>query len=429
MKMPVTTCPQHDSDFAKTVAQFCLRDYTPPTPDVRAAFPSNQTWKDLQGTGTTLWLDTGDVDLARQLWTQEFEALTTNNTLLNMEVQKGIYDEVVPEAAKMIREAAPDMSDDMLVQEIAFVLNAVHGLKLVQTFDADVSVELHTNLAWDTEASYQYGKRFHAICPDRFIVKVPLTPEGLFAARKLHADGIRINFTLGFSARENMLIAAVAQPDWVNVFMGRCNAFVVDHGLGDGKNIGEKATLASQRILRKMVDEHGIRVHQIGASMRGGQQAFDLMGLDVYTMPAKVAEAYMELNPSAEDVRDRTSDDPAVSLAAGRSIEDERLHLLWEISSELESAIRSLLNGDLDSMTGHELRTFLVEHGLGDIFPALSDEERATITEQGKIPQYEQWVARVKDGSASWDGLLTEAALMSFATDQKKLDDRIRGHL
>ena len=38
-----------------------------------------------------------------------------------------------------------------------------------QTFDADVSVELHTALADDTEASYQYGKRYAAICPDRFI--------------------------------------------------------------------------------------------------------------------------------------------------------------------------------------------------------------------------------------------------------------------
>ncbi|MCH7646660.1 MAG: transaldolase, partial [Nitrospinae bacterium] len=54
----------------------------------------------------------------------------------------------------------------------------------MSTFDADVSVELHTNLARDAEVSYQYGKRFHAICPDRFTVKVPLTPEGLIAARR-----------------------------------------------------------------------------------------------------------------------------------------------------------------------------------------------------------------------------------------------------
>ena len=160
------------------------------------------------------------------------------------------------------------------MQEIAFILNAVHGLKLVQTFDADVSVELHTNLSWDTDASYQYGKRFAEICPDRFIVKVPLTPEGILAARKLRADGIRINFTLGFSARENYLIAVGAQPNWVNVFMGRCNSFVADAGLGDGTNIGEKATLSSQRTLRRIRSEHGLDVLQIGASRRAPTEWF-----------------------------------------------------------------------------------------------------------------------------------------------------------
>ena len=170
---------------------------------------------------------------------REFTALTTNNTLLNKEVQKGIYDQLVPAAAQLLHGASPKMTQDQLVQEIAFVLNAVHGLKLVRTFDADVSVELHTAFSNDADASYQYGKRFAAISPDRFIVKVPLTPAGLLAARALHDDGIRINFTLGFSARQNWLIASLAQPTWVNVFMGRINAFIVDNKLGDGVSAGE----------------------------------------------------------------------------------------------------------------------------------------------------------------------------------------------
>lgn len=429
MTTKVSRSPRHDSALANAVRKFCRRDFTPPGPAVRAAFPSANVWRRLREAGTTLWLDTGDIDAIRKLWTQEFTALTTNNTLLNKEVQKGIYDALVPEAAALLHDADPGLSDDLLVQEIAFILNAVHGLRLVQTFDADVSVELHTNLAWDADASWHYGRRFHAIEPDRFIVKVPLTPEGVLAARRLHKDGVRINFTLGFSARQNLLIAAVAQPDWVNVFMGRCNSFVADAKLGSGDNVGEKATLASQRTLRQLAKTHKVKVRQIGASMRSGQQAFDLTGLDVYTLPTSVAEQYQAMNPAPDEVLDRTGNDPKVTLAAGKSVSDEKLDAFWEVTAKMRGAVDEVLAAGPDKMTGDGLRTILRDAGVGDLFAELSAAERATIAKDGKIPVYATWRDRVQKGTASWDGLLTESALGSFAADQRQLDDRIRKHL
>ncbi|MCK4343738.1 MAG: hypothetical protein KAX05_00510, partial [Bacteroidales bacterium] len=49
-------------------------------------------WKNLNNAGTEIWLDTGNMESASGLWTKEMSALTTNNTLLNNEIQKGIYD-------------------------------------------------------------------------------------------------------------------------------------------------------------------------------------------------------------------------------------------------------------------------------------------------------------------------------------------------
>src|SRR5262245_11323986 len=170
--MNTTTAPRHDSQLAKEVAEFCRKAVSQPQTK-RESFASSPLWAAAVHTGTSLWLDTGDIDAARSLWTREFQALTTNNTLLNKEVQKGIYDELVPDAAALVRGVGPNLGEKDVVLEVAFVLNAVHGLKLVRTFDADVSVELHTALADDVEASVQYGKRYHSICPDRFIVKVP----------------------------------------------------------------------------------------------------------------------------------------------------------------------------------------------------------------------------------------------------------------
>src|SRR5277367_1371533 len=156
-------------------------------------------WRKVHDTGTRLWLDTGDIDEASKLWNSSFDALTTNNTLLNKEIQKGIYDDLVAKAARVVLDASPKISQQDLVLEIAFILNAHHALRLVDRFDANVSVELHTDLAGDVERTVAYGKRYFAICPERFYVKVPLTPAGYLSARKLAAAGIPLNFTLGFS--------------------------------------------------------------------------------------------------------------------------------------------------------------------------------------------------------------------------------------
>lgn len=421
------SAPRHDSAYAQTVADFCLHDHQPPARGLRETFPSEELWQGMRAAGTALWLDTGDVDAIRRLWTREFEALTTNNTLLNKEVQKGIYDRLVPDAARVIRGADGDIDEDLLVQEIAFVLNAVHGLKLVRSFDADVSVELHTNLAFDPEASYQYGKRFAAICPDRFIVKVPLTPDGLIAARRLRDDDVRVNFTLGFSARQNRLIAAFSRPNYVNVFMGRLNAFVSDNGLGDGNNVGEKATLASQRMLNALNEARDTNVRQIGASIRNGQQCFDLCGLDVLTIPTAAAQDLEDMNPDPAQIVSRVGDDPQVTLGKGFDLEKDGVSAFWEVTAELESAVDSLTYGE--SLTGEDICRHMADGGVPDLFPEMSSLDRDRIQRESKIPKRDSWRERVEAGKASWDGLLTEAALMSFAKDQSALDDRIRKSL
>ncbi len=417
------TPPRHDSDYARTIANFCLRDHHAPAEGLRESFPTDELWQVMRTAGTSLWLDTGDVDAIRPLWTREFQAVTTNNTLLNKEVQKGIYDRLVPDAARTIRNTGT-VGDDLLVQEIAFILNAVHGLKLVRTFDADVSVELHTNLAFDADASYQCGRRFAAICPDRFIVKVPLTPEGLIAAHRLRDDDVRINFTLGFSARQNRLIAAFSRPNWVNVFMGRLNAFVADNGLGDGNNVGEKATLASQRMLDALNRARRTNVKQIGASIRSGQQCFDVCGVDVLTIPTSAAREFKDMNPDPVGIVSRVGNDPPVTLTAGFDVEKDGLSAFWSVSADLEAAVDSLSHSE--SLTGDDIRQHFREHGVPDLFPDMTLADRDRIQRESKIPRRDSWRERVAAGSASWDGLLTEAALMSFAKDQAALDDRIR---
>lgn len=410
------------SSLAVAVRDFCLADFHHPR---KPSFPSVDAWQALLQHGTELWLDSGDIEVVAKLWCREFRALTTNNTLLNKEVQKGIYDQLVPRAASAIRAADPPIAQRHLVLEIAFVLNAVHGLELVKRFDAKVSVELHTDLAFDIEGSVAYGRRYHAICPSRFLVKVPLTPQGLVAARRLGDLGIPVNFTLGFSARQNLLIARAAKPAYCNVFMGRINALISDRGLGDGNNAGERATAASQRVVAELRAAGECGTRQIGASMRSWKQVPALAGLDVYTMPTAVAEGFLE---SGGAIGQGVVADFPVTFGVADPDRDG-LHVFWDVDPGSQAAVDALVREDVAALDGDAVREILAARGGATYFPDFSDDETQSIRAGGKIPALDPWLEGVRAGRLAWDSLLTIAGLWSFAADQAKLDERIEQHL
>jgi len=380
-------------------------------------------WKKLLDTGTALWLDTGDIDEARKLWCAEFAALTTNNTLLNREVQKGIYDGLVKKAAAAVKKTEPGIGDSDLMLEIAFILNAYHGLRLVETFDVKVSVELHTDLAHDVDRTVRYGKRYFDICPERFYVKVPLTPAGYLAARKLGSMGVPINFTLGFSARQNYLAALLTRPSFVNVFMGRLNAFAADNHMGDGKNVGEKATLSTQRELLALRRQNRTKTMLIGASMRDSSQVVSLAGLDVYTMPPKVAAGY-RASP-APSLTSQVHVDPPVELGAEAGL----FRSLWEVPPAFKNCVDQLLKQDVDNMKPDAMVRHFGSSGFTDFLPSWNAADAKTIGTDGKIPVYEHWKSRLKNGEVGLDAIMNAAGFYSFAGDQKAFDDRVRSLL
>ena len=415
------------STIAETVYKITAGNFTHEFGKPEVPLKGLTAWENIRNTGTRLWLDTGDINVAKDLWCSQFEALTTNNTLLNREIQKGIYDNLIGDTASEIRKHNPGIDEKQLQLEVSFVLNAYHGLRLVELFDAYVSVELHTDFGNDVSRSVDYGKRYYQICPERFYVKVPLTAAGLIAAAKLGQLGIPVNFTLGFSARQNYAAALLSQPRYVNVFMGRLNAFVADSGLGDGANVGEKATLATQRELLKLRKANKTETLLIGASMRAGSQVASLAGLDVYTMPTKVAAEYQQ-NP-AEKVTNQIENDPPIDLAAGVTFDDFNASTLWEVPDEFKFCVDKLLEKGINNLTPHDIQNHFAESGFEDFLPRWSDEDIKTISTDGKIPVYEKWKDRLANGKIGMDALMNISAFYSFASDQKKLDDRIKSFL
>lgn len=377
---------------------------------------SDPFWESLSNTGTELWLDTGDVEEAEANWSAEMAALTTNNSLLNNEIQKGIYDIFISEAKSVVR----DLPQEERVKEIAFILNARHALRLALKFGGFVSVELHTDTAHDIKAILNYGRRFHDICPEQFIVKVPYTAEGLIGARLLKDAGVKINFTLGFSARENVLVTQVSRPDYVNVFLGRIGAYMIDNKLGDGSGAGEKAVISSQNWVTGLSAENPWQTKQIAASLRNFGQLELLAGVDVFTMPPKVAAAgHKELSGKFTS---RTHENYDVSMFD--TAKDAHIEKFWEVDDKVlkfSERIASKLPA-----SASELIHIAFDEGCEDMFPSLTREEKGFIASDGKIPVHERWQQKIKEGKIAPDTLLTLAGLASFTADQALLDQRIR---
>lgn len=420
--MPFNTAP-HLLETVKTLARV---DFQGHATDDRFAPQSHQLWRKLRHLGTRLWLDTGDLESASQQWDAEFEALTTNNTLLNREVQKGIYDDFIAESLSS-SSVFRDMDPRQRTIEFALILNARHGLKLVERFDAWVSVELHTDLADDLRGTVWYGQRLFDICPERFIIKVPLTPAGYLAARRLSRAGVRVNFTLGFSARQNHLAALLAEPAFVNVFLGRLNSFVEDNGLGDGENVGEKTLVASQRAVAELRTQREGVTQQIAASMRASHQISALAGVDVMTIPLAVARDVVSSHIPGDEPVPFAEQRYPIHLEQGAP--EHVIEALWAVTPRFRDVALALLDEPLSGYESDDLRGFFVERGIGDLFPTWNENDLQTIVKDGKIPGHTHWARRLKREEVALDALMSQSGLKHFAADQAALDARVETHL
>ena len=141
--------------------------------------------------------------------------------------------------------------------------------EILSEVDGPISLET-TELQADP--MYEQGVELSQMSPNA-VVKVPMTPDGLIAGKRLVADGIRINVTLVFSPAQAILAAEVG-AFIVSPFLGR-----IDDVASDG-----------MEALRKICDIYEIQGYEtqvLAASLRHPMHIVDaaLAGADIATMP------------------------------------------------------------------------------------------------------------------------------------------------
>ncbi|MFW6133849.1 MAG: hypothetical protein ACOC8F_08130, partial [Planctomycetota bacterium] len=172
-------------------------------------------------------------------------------------------------------------------------------------------------------------------------------------------------------------------------------------------------------------DERRTDTRQIAASLRGGEQVRDLAGVDVMTMPPKVARQFLEMDLPPEEVTDRTGEDYRPPLADGVAPEAVRLSTLWEVPGEVRRAVDELDTRALTDMDPGDLVAALSGRGVADLLVEFSDEEVAASRRDGKIPRLDHWREQLAAGRVGLDTLMNLAGLNAFASDQDAMDERV----
>ncbi len=160
----------------------------------------------LHAAGQSIWLDYIDRamlhngELIRRIGDDALTGMTSNPTIFEKAIAQGhMYDadlqagsgeatawEVFERLATTDVRAACDIFRD--------VYDRTHGT------DGFVSIEVSPAVANDAKATIEEGRRLWAtVDRPNVMIKVPGTPEGAEATRRLTADGVNVNITLLFS--------------------------------------------------------------------------------------------------------------------------------------------------------------------------------------------------------------------------------------
>jgi len=145
--------------------------------------------------------------------------------------------------------------------------------EIIVLVDGPISAEV---VATDAAGMVNEGEVLAKLAPDKIVIKLPLTEEGLKATKILSKKGLKTNLTLIFSPLQ-ALLAAKAGATYVSPFVGRLDD--IGH---DGMDIVDQ--------IGTIFDNYGYTAEIIVASVRSPQHVLraGLMGADICTIPYSV---------------------------------------------------------------------------------------------------------------------------------------------
>ncbi len=271
-------------------------------------------------TMTTVVADSGDMNSIVKFKPQDS---TTNPSLIAAAATMPEYASIVDDVLKTARQEAGDDASDEDVATLAFKTLAVaFGRKILDIVPGRVSTEVDARLSYDTEKTLEQARdiisqyKQAGIGPERVLVKIASTWEGIKAAEILEQEGIHCNLTLLFGLHQ-AIACAEAKVTLISPFVGR----ILDwykKDTGHDYPAAEDPGVESVSTIYNYYKKFDYKTQVMGASFRNIGEIEELAGCDLLTIAPKLLA---ELD-SKEGILTRKLDP-----AHAKSIVIEKMHV------------------------------------------------------------------------------------------------------
>jgi transaldolase len=280
---------------------------------------------------TTIVADTGDLAAIERLRPQD---ATTNPSLILKAAQQERYRPVVAAAIAAAADEPPARQLDHVL--VAF------GARILELVAGRVSTEVDARLSFDTRATIERARRLtdlyrrRGVDPQRVLIKIAATWEGIRAVEVLEREGIHCNVTLLFCTAQ-ALAAAQAGATLISPFVGRIYDW---HRKAAGERWDDAAMrgdrdpgVQSVRAIHALLKAAGHRTEIMGASFRNTGQILALAGCDLLTISPELLD---ELAATSGPVERRLPPAPATGTAERTLPESEFRYALNDDAMAVE---------------------------------------------------------------------------------------------
>ncbi len=281
---------------------------------------------------TVVVADTGDFESIQRYAPRD---ATTNPSLIlaaaGMEGYRAIVDETIRGARGMAgAEASPRQVVSLALDQLAVEF----GVRILDVIPGRVSTEVDARLSYDTQATVAKARQIITLYqelgvdPDRVLIKIAATWEGIKAAEILEREGIHCNLTLMFGLHQ-AIACAEAGITLISPFVGRILDWYRKRTGRQDIPVDEDPGVASVTEIYQYYKKFGYKTEIMGASFRHMGQITALAGCDLLT----ISPALLDELQRAEGELPRALD-PARADAANI----ERLHITKDLFEQMHAA-------------------------------------------------------------------------------------------
>jgi transaldolase len=269
---------------------------------------------------TIVVADTGDFESIKDYKPQD---ATTNPSLIYAATQKDNYVHLLDEVIADRRNSG--LSGAAQIEDIIEHLLVKFGSEILKIVPGRVSTETDARYSFDTEGSINKARQLiklykeRGIGPERVLIKIASTWEGINAAEQLQKEGIKCNLTLMFSLPQAVRCAE-AKVQLISPFVGRIYDWYKAHEKRDYTGPEDPGVQSVQEIYT-YYKKFGHKTEVMGASFRNVSQILELAGCDALTISPELMK---ELSESTEPVERKLDPEKVKAAKIDRLDLDEK---------------------------------------------------------------------------------------------------------